>query len=159
MVLAILEGRKTQTRRMVKPNVVDWFPALSSMSAASNPNNKFCNYGYPGDRLWVRESFVPNYFDDRRPAYKADWTTAAAEILTQPKWKPSIHMPRSACRILLEITAIRAELLQDISESDAIAEGIDPQSSGSFSSLWASLHGTESWDVNPWAWVISLHRL
>lgn len=90
-----------------------------------------CPYGVPGDRLWVREAWAPEQYDAsataiaeleasvRRPAYRADFRGEPAY-----KWRPSIHMPRKASRILLEVTDVRVERLQDISEADAIAEGI-----------------------------------
>jgi hypothetical protein len=135
MVRAILDGRKTQTRRVIKEKLM--------RGEGAHVNN--CQYGKPGDRLWVRETFC--YHDYlARYLYKADGVTGV-------KWKPSIFMPRIASRIMLEITGIRVERLQDISEEDAIAEGW-PKSSDWYRSLWESINGQGSWVLNPWVWVI-----
>lgn len=145
-----------------------------------------CPYGVvrdikeKSDILWVRESFVPDYFDNHAPGYKADWTKTSAEYVTEPKWKPSIHMPKSVCRIFLRVTDVRIERLHDISDQDAVDEGIksifralhheiryadylDPESTWgsprlSFLSLWAKINGQQSWDDNPWVWVVSFER-
>jgi hypothetical protein len=206
MVNAIIEGRKTQTRRVVKPQPhhttseftsaadwgvgeAEWFkPVIAlpdfegdvgseSHKAAlaefdANPNESIhCPYGKPGDRLWVRESFTPRYFDDNSPAYKADWTTGAAEYVTEPKWKPSIHMPRALSRITLEITNVRVERLQEISEEDAKAEGVErqPRSNNdvygedyreAFQRLWDKINGKKHpWESNPWVWCVSFRRI
>ena len=104
MITAILEGKKTQTRRIAKSN---------------KPKYNV------GDILWARETLILNYFDDGKPAYKADWKTEKLKGLIQPpKWKPSIFMPRVAARIFLKVTAVRQERLNDISEADAISEGV-----------------------------------
>lgn len=185
MVRAILEGRKTQTRRACKP-YLQCYDTVSCDSKKTDFDFHFrdgigqliqCPYGKPGDRLWVREAFVPNYFDGGRMGYKADWNETAAEYCPEPKWKPSIHMPRAASRILLEITDVRVERLQEISEEDALAEGVleNPNQDslydfwhyggsgcwgefnavGSFNSLWESINGPESWEANPWVWVVN----
>ena len=149
MVRAILDGRKTQTRRDIKEKLM--------CGEDAHVNN--CQYGKPGDRLWVRETFC--YHDDlARYLYKADGVTGV-------KWKPSIFMPRIASRIMLEITGIRVERLQDISEEDAIAEGVDGENEAAkigaewyekpkraYRRLWKSINGTGSWDLNPFVWVI-----
>lgn len=142
MVRAILEGRKTVTRREVKKKA-----ALDCLASGFEPafltlpgNSDLCPYGRPGDRLWVRETWYCDHFEVMRGPYLKpddldigeaidDGTLVyAADGLApyeqeQPTWKPSIHMPRWACRILLEITAVRVERLQDISEEQAQAEG------------------------------------
>jgi len=208
MVRAILDGSKTQTRRIVKP-APNMAPALS---AIENVNGGFfdadsrafeCPYGQPGDRLWVRESWgvVSNDWDAN--GNLTDWTpdrpaTAITEMRFgqgyysghaiyaadgsyewagdddgggEPRsaWHPSIHMPRAASRILLEIASVRVERLQDCSDDDARAEGCsgyetspfaDPvPPSGEYRELWESLNGTGSWDANPWVWVIEFKRV
>jgi len=151
-----------------------------------------CPYGQPGDRLWVRETWQgplmnieeweKHYFSDAdeipaiflTPAhcqYAADGGPAP-EFMTMDdeivaRWKPSIHMPRWASRILVEITNVRIERLQDISEADAAAEGVatwapgalSPDSLGNdpsdqFRWLWTSINGPSSWHVNPWVWAL-----
>lgn len=151
-----------------------------------------CPYGEVGDRLWVRETFCPVYPQD--PSYNGgepiEYDYAATyqhgdrlgdSLGVKKVWKPSIHMPRVASRILLEVTGVRVERLQDISEADAIAEGIennprlDPAgrchwrvygkpSTGtnvpeaSYQSLWEDINDPGSWDTNPWVWVIEFKR-
>lgn len=184
MVRAILEGRKTQTRRACKP-YLQCYDTVSCDSKKTDFDFHFrdgigqliqCPYGKPGDRLWVREAFVPNYFDGGRMGYKADWNETAAEYCPEPKWKPSIHMPRAASRILLEITDVRVERVQDISEEDARAEGVEQWPDGnykaytkqqgklthardSFRTLWESINGPESWDANPWVWAFTFKKI
>ena len=148
-----------------------------------------CPHGKPGDRIWVRETFCPvddtqyggeKWVDYRAtPRYEAShpagWDSAPndAEAL---KWRPSIHMPRWASRITLEITGVRVERLNSISQEDAQAEGLeltgwrptysDPDSGGevmtpydNFAELWSSIYGDESWQANPWVWVIEFKRV
>lgn len=149
-----------------------------------------CPYGQPGDRLWVRETWAevpraeprtdedsPWRDDGRIMVYRADpeWEGArqflcADGVLRWAKpdhWRPSIHMPRWASRITLEITDVRVERLQAISEADAIAEGcsIDPSAEGEwrtnrdqYEQLWNSLHGDHAWAANPWVWVVAFRR-
>ena len=203
MIRAILDGRKTQTRRVVKPQpqlINGKFEMSSSESdawpepcvwLALTPSGKFglnappyykCPYGNPGDRLWVRETWRPCGDDEMsmariealRPsiAYKAD-----EEWDNDSKWKPSIHMPRWASRILLEITDIRVERLKEISGEDACLEGtgfIDRRgdlchagnhpsySISIFSRLWDSINGKKpgcSWANNPWVWVVEFKKV
>lgn len=151
-----------------------------------------CPYGQPGDRLWVRETWaiVPRTAyarsdgvqqtlrpDDDHDAviYRAGWDRSDSGF----RWRPSIHMPRWASRITLEITGVRVERLQDISEADAIAEGIEPDvqpgdsvplwrnyrtgnttasPAYSYESLWESINGPGSWDDNPFVWVVEFKR-
>lgn len=163
MVRAILEKRKTQTRRIVKDGKIRY--AL-------------------GDRLWVRESFNATFLPGI--IYKADGGSAkAAGYLEEPKWKPSIHMPRWASRITLEVTGAKVERLQDISEDDAKAEGLqefpctgphrgegatfwsalggehgartNPRSA--FQALWEEINGDEAWLDNPWVTAITFKRV
>ncbi|MHA6574521.1 hypothetical protein [Pseudomonas yamanorum] len=140
MVRAILEGRKTVTRRTVKGSGLK-FLADSTPEYVALPENHFCPYGSAGDRLWVRETFIDlrGTGVEHRPepdgplqryAYAADCRPGSHSDEARKdfglKYKPSIHMPRAACRILLEITVVRVERLQDISEAQCIAEGIHP---------------------------------
>jgi len=175
MVQAIIEGRKTMTRRIVKMYSNDDHPARQNATWLSE--NKTCPYGEVGDVLWVRESFTPDYFDNHQPAYKADWTKLSAEYAFEPKWKPSIHMPKAAARIFLEVVSIRVEQLLSISFEDAEKEGIlglncckryfdyvsnnytKPNSISSFRSLWVSINGRKSWNSNPWVYVIEFKRI
>ena len=142
MVRAILDGRKTQTRRIVKQvphwehcgkDIMEWGLSdcyteedgthwLDIQTDVDDNSHKeiFCPYGQTGDRLWVRETWAPLAVSSKGAYYRAD--------IENPKrggWKPSIHMPRWASRITLEVTGARVERLQDISRGDAIAEGVD----------------------------------
>jgi len=152
MVRAILEGRKTQTRRPCR-----WGVARDAVAA--------------GDRLWVRETWQPC----ERPGapmlgsiaglrhapfvqYAADNPQAPAEW---GPWRPSIHMPRWASRLTLPVVSVRAERLHDITEADAVAEGVrDPDLRAAetarvlFADLWNATYGPEAWDANPWVWRI-----
>lgn len=200
MVKAVLEGRKTQTRRVIKmrdgslaedEDISTWEDGGLDKVMDFTINYPYwkelkCPYGKPGYRLWVRETYVPNYFDINQEygnnnGYKADWTASAAEVCKEPKWKPSIFMPRHASRILLEITDIRVERVQDITESEAIAEGVELLNNSpfnqwksykekgrfhlhawqSFQSLWNSINEKRGfgWDVNPWVWVVEFKRI
>lgn len=208
MVRALLDGRKTQTRRIMKPQPGPcprgghWWPSnvfktmLHVEEEMQNGKGGWgglvgdaCPFGDVGDRIWVRETFCPvddtqyggeKWVDYRAtPRYEArhpaGWDSAPndAEAL---KWRPSIHMPRWASRILLEITDVRVELLNSISQEDAQAEGLeltgwrptysDPDSGGevmtpydNFAELWSSIYGDESWQANPWVWVIKFKRV
>jgi hypothetical protein len=183
MVLAILSGRKTQTRRVIK-TVADrqLNQFLHYMATAVDPDLK-CPYGKPGDRLWVRETWAKTGFD--LVTYRADNTTLQMvenHEWDHTDWRPSIHMPRWASRITLEITGVRAERLQAIvnNPSDCIAEGIshpdgydflwqryDGEMSAcsmpwvSFSTLWDSINAKRGygWDQNPWVWAIEFKRV
>jgi hypothetical protein len=133
-----------------------------------------CPYGNLGDRLWVRETFS---YEENGPRiwYWADGNIAAFNCERPRPIKPSIHMPRWASRITLEITGVRVERLQDISYDDAIAEGCEQRTTcinpgkgvyshvnepqDDFSRLWKSINGAESWDANPWVWVIEFKRV
>jgi hypothetical protein len=143
--------------------------------------NKTCPYGKVGDVLWVRETFNEYYFDEGY-GYKADFTDEAIKMLKNTKWKSSLFMPKAACRIFLEITDIRVERLRDISEEDAIKEGIEiihmaeinvpvyknyllkeklltTNPIKSLQTLWQSINGKQSLEANPWVWVISFKRI
>ena len=183
MVRAIIAGRKTQTRRPVKIDMANAFdpPRGEEDVAAGYPwfedgeGNLHkavdcCPFGQVGDRLWVREAWAPLDVSRTGAYYRAD--------IKNPKtggWRPSIHMPRWACRIVLEITNIRVERVQDISEDDAIADGgleamvddaiwiIPGTEDGvtrtpeyAFESIWNAFYSAHGlgWDANPWVWVI-----
>ena len=182
MVRAILDGRKTVTRREVKlPRARDsfvlvehgdgWWPYQSDdgeshvcSDGMERPYN--CPYGKPGDQLWVRETcFINGPDKGSEVIYKADplpnWEGEEADI----RWRPSIHMPRWASRIQLEVTAVHVERLQDISEEQAQAEGVSPVRvkvkklsalvhRAGFFYLWERINGIGSWDANPWVWVV-----
>ena len=184
MVRAILDGRKTQTRRIAKVTDKDCKPGMITPLAGFVPRTianhiSYCPYGKTGDRLWVRETFKQY---NGIISYKADgnWISDFNDIDNfnpheNIKWKRSIHMPRSASRILLEITGVRVERLQDISECDAKAEGsyvcdyfgrrlLDQSSNQGcykwgYRSIWESLNGSGSWDLNPWVWVVEFKTL
>lgn len=162
MVRAILEGRKTQTRRVVK-----YVPALGEpeewchrFSFGSDPiifnPEHHCKYGAVGERLWVRETWAD--CGDKTAVMRADCSVLVPGV----RWRPSIHMPRWASRITLEIIGVRVERLQDISDEDAMAEGcqaeIIPPNFQSYragyATLWDAINGPGAWDKNPWVWVI-----
>lgn len=195
MVRAILKGRKTVTRRAMRIQPVlkghfwevygagwsdgmDYVPCVPGHSLATN-----CPYGQVGDRLWVRESFadlqgtgIEHRPDPAGPlqryAFAADSPPGSASDEARKdfgiKWKPSIHMPRAVCRILLEITGLRVERLQSISEEQALAEGVTPSGAGTpegmearfaFRDVWFDINGAESWEANPWVWVVEFKRI
>jgi hypothetical protein len=135
-----------------------WKPYITGVPEAVRVK---CPYGMPGDRLWVRETF---WTDGDEVIYRSD-PGAEKELdsaFTGLNWKPSIHMPRWASRINLEVTGVRVERLCSISEADALAEGCCPFSDDfgsyharvAFCQLWESIYGPESWDANPWVWVV-----
>ena len=201
MICAINDGRKTQTRRLFKRrHASEEFHALCPKEGVFAALEKYlgtphvrCPYGQPGDRLWVRETlrFVDkagkpldgnNYKDHL--VYAADGirvprdprlAEASSDAMAFPLASsvPSIHMPRWASRITLEITGVRVERLQDISEADSKAEGasfeLAPLDSvrlgamashrGGFERLWQSINGPDSWTANPWVWVIEFKRV
>jgi hypothetical protein len=213
MVRAILEGRKTQTRRICKPLI----NAKSVADVYHRPDGLFigthlkvglgcgitepfpCPLGHPGDRLWVRENFQP-LLADGTDWVDSDWKTGKGYAInytaTSPvqefydcandeafcdRVKPSIHMPRWASRITLEITEVRLQRLQDISEEDAQAEGFDtmekqekyglaswsrhchpdaaetPVARKTFGAIWEQIYAKRGigWVVNPWVWAVS----
>jgi len=186
MVRAILEGRKTQTRRIVKPQ-----PYLDDrgnliydkwnfgQTAFGKPNfdnlaKMKCPYGQVGDRLWVRETWSLLKSDPEGGPiygtliYKA--TDSRKSSMWDQKWKPSIHMSRNASRINLEITDIRIERLQDITEKDAQAEGVSRLNLGdlgietnksAFRSLWDNINASMGygWSKNPWVWVVEFRKV
>ncbi len=181
MVRALLDGRKTQTRRALKHQPIDILPMPNAPGRewvileqkAPEPKGKVvrCRFGKPGDLLWVRETW--GVVDDKyhRIAYRADDGTASARVSEQlegRRWRPSIHMPRSASRITLRITEVRVERLNDISPEDAAAEGWPgPDEQNTIASaypiawyarLWDQINGPRSYDANPWVWVVKFER-
>ena len=199
MVQAILDGRKTQTRRIVKPQPT-YLPITTTLENHESILKDYLNSGINknifksqkikiGDILWVRETWqqeceliqiaggdwsnaylnaTGNY------VYKSDNIILPSETETFSKWKPSIFMPKEACRIFLKVTNVRVERLNDISEGDAISEGIiskneklffdyenktfhylSPQNS--FKSLWNSIN--KNWEENPFVWVYTFERI
>lgn len=214
MVRALLDGRKTQTRRVVKPQ-----PYIDPQGNVCVPDKKLgvsvygqhpdgrpqwenfarwrCPYGVPGDRLWVKEGWrYINHQTGPRGfevcvGYEADGDDLPhrPSLLTGPGWEekvdhwpfrsrrwPSIHMPRWASRLTLEITEVRVERLQDISAGDSIAEGVECPTCtamntsacygrGCFASiaayrdLWTDINGSGSWAANPWVWAVSFRVL
>lgn len=186
MVRALLDGRKTQTRRPMKFPVHDknlgcklaGNELAGELSAGNYLNSAF---GKPGDRIWVRETFqgplfnyeqMDEYLEDSSKFEKPEFCQYAADGGHRPEyqdaddnlrhgWRPSIHMPRWASRILLEITNVRVERLKSISDGDALREGCSTADMKSgdcvadvFARLWASIYGSDSWNANPWVWVI-----
>jgi hypothetical protein len=161
MVRALLDGSKTQTRRIVKGAAIDWIstPIGFNPQFVADAENRLCPYGHKGDRLWVRETWRkwPDGY-----AYRATHKDTELADAVHAPWKPSIHMPRAASRITLEITGVRIEHLQAISEVDALAEGIDQdtcQPVAVYRELWESINGHASWDANPHVWVIEFKRI
>ena len=178
MVRAILRGQKTQTRRPVKPQPDMVRPRKRFDDARWKSWS--CPLGKPGDRLWVRETFA--YEPDFGVAYRADEGDEFPGMERQ-KWTPSIHMPRALSRITLEITDIRVERVQDISEEEARAEGIEAldgrfvsadlcdtarwydMSMGDarciYAHLWDALYAAYrlGWSVNPLVWVVTFKRV
>lgn len=198
MVRAILDGRKTQTRRVVKPQPDEW----QWQEVLSGETKKFggwcwdygngtsvevggeamlgkCPYGMVGDRLWVRERFRAvrpftgdmdhdysnwnvSYYADDNPGYR-----------DRDKWRPSIHMPRWASRITIEIESVRVERLRDIPWRDVRDEGVDISDLTSrgcnrdidaghrFADLWDTLHAKDghAWETNPWVWRIQFRKV
>lgn len=197
MVRALLSGRKTQTRRIIKPQPEATLSGSLSGKWLSRPLNGLllpkiediaihCPFGVVGDRIWVRETFqgplfnydlMDSYCKDPTPFEKPEFCVYKADGVPAPEfydaddelhccWRPSIHMPRWACRILLEITNVRVERLKSISDGDAIREGCSTADMMSgdcvadvFARLWVSIYGSDSWNANPWVWVIEFKRV
>jgi hypothetical protein len=199
MVRALLEGRKTQTRRLVKmrefqrSDTVGYDFAFRDRRLLWNEythgqlvNSKWNRYGAPGDRLWVRETW--DYFGGDEYLYQGD--PGAVLYRADPGhhdgawrdrgWRPSIHMPRWASRLTLEVTGVRVERVQGISEEDARAEGLfewrspsgvahfgegvadtwETSAAAAFARLWDSINGKRApWSSNPWVWVVEFRRV
>lgn len=195
MVRALLDGTKTQTRRVMRDQpcmLWDFNRGHLSIRVRGAVYQAFspsfppvrCPYGQPGDRLWVRETWakpfdVPDAKLEGRVTYRSDFreshvlgmVRADGAMADRVKWKPSIYMPRWASRITLEVTGVRVERLQDISVTDAIAEAVNvhqdhhgkPRTSiyspvQAYRDLWESINGPDSWDANPWVWVVEFKR-
>lgn len=190
MVRSLLEDRKTQTRRVINPQP----PSIEQVTKKSGAGYSWmppdritpyfrvagpvwavrelmgerpelrCPYGVPGDRLWVRETWQES--DSGPELYAADYESK--EQAGVERWRPSIYMPRLACRIVLELTGVRVERLQAITEDDSRAEGVEcgSQSEGMFTArhayakLWDDINGKRApWESSPWVWVLSFRRL
>ncbi|HGD7226620.1 TPA: hypothetical protein ACI6K0_003440 [Klebsiella pneumoniae] len=233
MVRAILDGRKTQTRRIMKVQPesnqlglllitdstkrsdIGKYHWAESNATGNHVRSKLfsCPFGAVGDRIWVRETWAILGNEDgccidweeklckadersaariyrasceQRPGNyglwsipdDADWKPHTKDYQYEGAWRPSIHMPRWASRILLEITDVRVERLNAISEEDARAEGIidggclncgepepcgcanpEPDATDAFAYLWQSIYGQDNWNANPWVWVIEFKRV
>jgi len=199
MIRALLAGTKTQTRRVLRTKGTFGLALPDPVSIPGHrlvygwdqhgPGARspavHCPYGEPGDRLWVRENGWERPSLSARDLREGADTWPPYEYDAEPlmcwadgelkgygwKRRPSIHMPRWASRILLEVTKVRVQRLQEISEADCIAEGC-PGGHGAFPGyaynatptehyryIWRSLHGVHSWDENPWVWAVSFRRL
>ena len=187
LVLATLEDRKWQTRRIVKPQFTkvwgqgvrhgdDTYSAHVDIPVADGWRWLRCPYGKTGDLLWVRETWHENTvlpLSSRPPGdavYRAD-LAADGTPKYSTSWRPSIHMPRWASRLLLEITGVRVERVQEITHDDMRAEGVRPNQEASllwresltenFIALWdtTTTNPAYTWDANPWVWVISYRRI
>jgi hypothetical protein len=188
MVRALLAGRKTQTRRIAKPETIAY---LGSSSGGMDSEAEHCPYGGRGDHLWVKETWARRLDEDAiKPSeLVGDWAWYWADPQTANtgcagaagKRRPSIFMPRRFSRITLEIESVRVERVNDISASDAKAEGLTPWSKDfesplhwgiehadvwekdprqAFRRLWDSINGERApWSSNPWVWAIAFHRV
>ncbi len=189
MVRALIEGRKSQTRRIVKPLGNHWRhdpPEFDEEGRQTWSGERYidvdaCPYGQPGDLLYVRETWgvITGKYSQRWPAgttaYRADHgVTHGGQEYDLMRWRPSIHMPRWASRLTLRIKAVRVERLQEISEADALAEGLTKwphkgdfaygfdggwpdgyaTHTGAFNALLHKVGRGEAWDRNAWTWVI-----
>ncbi|WP_313063443.1 morphogenetic protein [Atlantibacter hermannii] len=200
MVRAILDGRKTQTRRIISErhlNLIDLgsqigecYPVECGIDHENSQSyyREHCPFGKPGDRIWVRETYqgplfdyehMEAYLEDSSKFEKPDFCVYRADGKPAPEfydaddnlhccWRPSIHMPRWASRILLEITDVRVERLASISQEDAAKEGYpaNPEPYGGsmdkwlwFRQLWDSIYPEQSFSHNPWVWVIEFKRV
>jgi len=187
MVRAILGGRKTQTRRVIRGVAAVHARTGEPLAKLDSAGPRVtCPYGQPSDRLWVREAWNWCYAAEKDAGGKGaedreliDYAADGHPGVLGFKWRPSIHMPRWASRILLEVTAIRVERLHDISEADAQAEGVYADAAcngmfttdgntyttkqdgavGAYAELWERLHGDDAWAANPWVWVVEFKKL
>jgi len=196
MVRAVMEGRKVQTRRIVdkvRPDncLVVRKPTKTKCGIHTHVldavEQGICPFGAVGDRLWVRETWsedFANYYPNDRVWYAADDDrrldievvdgvrgiySPESDVHVTFRWRPSIHMPRWASRITLEITGVRVERLTALSDDDARNEGCpaqlphnpedEHQARTWFRGLWSELYGEESWQANPWVWVIEFKRV
>jgi len=169
MVRVIMSGRKTQTRRIVKGWRPDWGNAWIVRDSKNAMAVKFdnregilkCPYDI-GDILWVRETFAPKLLHEEPPGeyywYKADYEN---DMMASVKWKPAIFMPREACRVRLKVIFIGTERVQNISNYDAISEGIMMMDNplGAYQKLWQKINGKRNWEENPLVWVVKFERI
>lgn len=180
MVVAVLDDIKSMTRRIAGLDVVNqdpgrweyvrFYEGFAKFWGKHNATNEVyakCRYGNPGDWLWVRETWLYNDDLNIPYAFKADYNEEHQNRL-KGHWKPSIHMPKGASRIWLQVKEIRVERLNGITEENAKAEGVDAaglypgynvSSKGKFEGLWNLINGDGSWDLNPWVWVIDFKVL
>lgn len=180
MVRALLDGTKTQTRRVWKmPRGCSWYEGHGGEAAGMvqddegpawwHVSEQRCPYGQPGDRLWVREAWRTEPALDPCPPREIAMVGAPVQYEAGPhadvlggKLRPSMFMPRSLARITLVVTDVRVERLQDISEADAIAEGVEAErpdtAVGAYEWLWEAINGPGSWDANPWVWVVEFRK-
>jgi hypothetical protein len=187
MALACHDGRKTVTRRPIRvqpPASIGMHPveltffggellgyAASDMpvwagGAASVPG---AGTAKVGGRVWIRECFSPHYHGPRKPAYRADYSDAVRDVVPEPKWLPSIHMPKWACRTWGRIVSVRPERVQDITDEDARREGFNEgfvapgmlPCVAAFRSTWNACYLSRGlgWDANPWVWRIEWERI
>jgi hypothetical protein len=190
MIRALLDGTKSQTRRHLKlqPDTQHdgepyWYvggyrvwgyrpPTVVPLRAGGNPLP--CPYGGLGDKLWVREAWRTDPRFDYLPPRDLDPAVAPIQYEAGPhadvlggKLRPSMFMPRWASRITLEITNVRVERLQDISDTDALFEGVcrveTPTGFGGYAeayrALWEQINGPGAWAANPWVWAVSFKRV
>lgn len=183
MVRALLEGRKTQTRRVCSPQPVadrQWVSGFKVVTKRATYDvghpavHEACPYGVPGDLLYVREAFrliCAQDFPDKviEVDYRADNPNGnrLGDIFKPPKWKPGIHMPRHVSRITLRLTDVRVQRVQDISQRDVFAEGLTNHDMNTrygggsaqscFAQLWDSINAERGygWDTNQWVWALS----
>ena len=186
MVRAILDGRKTQTRRVAQPQPMKggtieelapgigvWQCQVEKIAARPGVDSRFvgkigcedihCPYGRPGDRLWVRESWAPHADMPRAAIYRCDPGGDYQDNSDGFCWHPSIHMPRWASRITLEVVSVRVERLDEITPNDCRAEGqpIGNNDIGvryGFGQQWEADNGPGSWEANPWVWVVEFRQ-
>lgn len=187
MIRAILDGRKTQTRRIVKPAPSsdtteilhsegrewrEWFPHNGNMLPKMWIIR--CPHGQPGDRLWVKETWRTSYAHDSvKPLdipegdpirYEADGEETGPPLWGWGRIRQSIFMRQWMSRITLEITGIRVERLQDITPDDCRAEGMPHENNDigvryGYGQLWNQINGPGSWDANPWVWALTFKLL
>ena len=182
MVRAILDGRKTQTRRAIKPQPSSGVrKSVFVKSGIEDGHGREIKPKYqPGDILWVRETWSKD--ENGEYVYRTNYGTTEDDSFPPSmfKWKPSIHMPREAARIFLKVTNVRVERLQDITEEDAIAEGVkDPYeyqspeyyeqpnlrgfeiNKSAFAGCWDSIYSKRGygWESNPWVWVVAFEKI
>jgi hypothetical protein len=180
MVRAILEGRKTQTRRVIKPQPSEgdlvgfsFFSGDDAIEMRNYPLRQSrivkCPYGQPGDRLWVKETW--NLTAQGKPYYRAAYTSDAEKEMMHHRiapWKSARFMPRIFSRITLEVVRIRVERVQEISTKDCVAEGMTWDGPcglnvalEKYMDLWDKLNAKRGygWEVNPWVWVIEFKLL